>query len=519
MLPLVWDEGELIDRAMKISTWLESPDLSRKSIHEHWKTTIFVEGHPAGYVIVIALGKKIAGFFPWLSPKTSWRFGSMLIMSIGIMFVARRLDKDYGRLSAVLAVMTIFCIPRVFAHAHFATCDAPLMAAWLLCWSLFPDFCETGSSKKKIIQTVIWGITLGLTISMKFTGWVAFLPFFLLGLLSFRRWAHLLLLGFFVAVITFFLLNPPLWHEPFSGFLKFFHLNTHREETFNISISFLGKRYNLDHSLPWYNTIFWTLITVPIPFLILSAFGVHHIFQHHHKKTTGLLLIFHWLILLVVRSLPGLPPHDGTRLIIAGFPFLGILAALGAAEFCRKGVVLFRWKTPLGTAKIRTVVLGSLMLGFVLVSFFNGARNMILFAPQWLSYYNGVIGGLPGAVRSGMEATYYWDALDEKVIIWLNENTEPGQKVKFAASSSKTLRLVRQWDGLKPEFTPDAPGEYQWYVIQRRPGAVKPWEVRLFKNAEPVYRRKVKSGTFCPFDVRETTVLYVFRYSDLVATQ
>ncbi|MDR1958307.1 MAG: glycosyltransferase family 39 protein [Planctomycetaceae bacterium] len=494
MLPLVWDEGELIDRAENIGKWLDAPTLTEESIKTHWKAVTVAEGHPAGYAVVMAVGKKIADFFPFLPPKTAWRFGPMLLMSLAAAVMFRRLQKEYGWTAGVFAVSAVFCLPRVFAHAHLATCDSSLMAAWILCVAFFPDLTGSSRTKTDVMNVLLWGGTLGLTFSMKFTGGIAAIPFFLFGLIMFPRKKRFLpILGLLTAALMFYLLNPPLWFHPVSGFTEFVRLNMHRDK-FNIAILFLGRMYDLHHSLPWYNTLVWVFLTIPVPFLFLLMSGIGSVFRERRRHPLGILLLLHGLILLVIRAFPGLPPHDGTRLFIAGFPFLGILIGLGAARWWSKGRFL---------------------KGVVMLFFLTAAGNMFLFAPQWLSYYSGVLGGLSGAVRHGMEATYYWDALDRDVISWLNANTEPGRKVHFAPASSKTLRRVREWDNLRPNFEADAPGEYQWYVIQRRPSAVSPQDARLFRHAEPVYVKTVRSMVFPPWRISETPVLFVFAYSDL----
>ena len=111
------------------------------------------------------------------------------------------------------------------------------------------------------------GLTLGLALSTKATGWLAPLPF-LVWALSYRdrRGLAAVAVAIPIAAATFFVLNPPLWHEPLGGIEKFLALNLHRasDPGMNISIQFLGRLYNLDHPLPWYNTLFWTAITVPV---------------------------------------------------------------------------------------------------------------------------------------------------------------------------------------------------------------------------------------------------------------
>ena len=56
-------------------------------------------------------------------------------------------------------------------------------------------------------------------------------------------------------MLAFYAVNPPLWHHPVAGLITHFRLNLHR--TLNIPVSFLGRIYDMNHPLPWYNTIVW----------------------------------------------------------------------------------------------------------------------------------------------------------------------------------------------------------------------------------------------------------------------
>ena len=112
-------------------------------------------------------------------------------------------------------------------------------------------------------------MALGLTFSAKFTGWLAPLPF-LAWAVFYRdlRGLSALAVGLPIAVAVFVALNPPLWDAPIEGLRTFFDLNLNRASRpgLNITTQFFGRMYDLDHPLPWYNTLVWTAITIsPMP--------------------------------------------------------------------------------------------------------------------------------------------------------------------------------------------------------------------------------------------------------------
>jgi hypothetical protein len=58
-------------------------------------------------------------------------------------------------------------------------------------------------------------------------------------------------------------------------------------------------------------------------------------------------------------------------------------------------------------------------------------------------YEHRFTGGVKGAADRGMEPAYWWDALDNDVLAWLNERTEPGGTIAFStAGNLKLLHCV-----------------------------------------------------------------------------
>lgn len=79
----------------------------------------------------------------------------------------------------------------------------------------------------------------------------------------------------------------------------------------------------------------------------------------------------------------------------------------------------------------------------VIAALAEGAVSIAVMMPVPLSYYSPLVGGLPGAARLGMEPTYYWDALSDDAIEWLNHHTDPGETILFPTYTS-SFRYLRQ---------------------------------------------------------------------------
>ena len=537
-LPMTWDEGNAIRRAEGIQDWAErwltlrgqpaTPGpLTSVAIDEDWQYTTQIEGHPAFYGIVIAIGRGLSAAF--LSPLDSWRLGPMLLFALAAGAMFWRIAREYSPAAGLAAVAALMLLPRMFAHAHTASFDGPLVACWIIAWATFSP------ARENWRMGLVWGIALGLTLSAKVTGWIAPLPFIVWTLIYLdRRAAKALAVGIPVALLTFWIVNPPLWHEPVRSLTSFFSLNLDRSQ-FNISTQFLGRMYNLDHPLPWYNTLVWTGVTVPVGILFLAAVGLIRVLQRCRREPLGTLLVANWMALIIARALPGTPPHDGVRLFLPSFAFLAALAGVGALALINAAISPKSRRFADQSGVGATAGLSSsaeqdradslpfqpparrcrLTAIAVFLIYLAAAGNLCYYAPQWLSYYNLAIGGLPGATALGMEPTYYWDGLDEPLLDWLRQHSGPGEKVRFGAASTENLALMTEWGVLQVEYQAQAPGEFRWYVIQHRPSGLQPADLWLIENRQPVFQKTIRSGGWGPWRL-DVPLVEVYPHADLV---
>ena len=541
-LPPTWDEGDTAARADSVLAWARgalSPcragrsDWSGGALRRAFPNTVSREGHPAGYVILTAAGKAfstrlhLAGRNGLFSEKCAYRFGAVFLWTCALGAVFCRVRREFSGSAALFALLAVLSLPRVFTHALIAFGDSPLISGALLTWAFFPR------DGRRPLPWLVWGLFLGLTAAMKFTGALFLLPSPLWLLLRRERRSRfpLLALGAAAALLAFWLLNPPLWHHPVSGLAKYIELNTHRQ-AYNIGILFLGRFHSLDAPLPWWNPFFWTAVTVPAGLLVSAAALVAAAARARRRRAESesgwfagrrlgeiSLLVLVWLPLIAVRTIPGLPVHDGTRLFIAAFPFLAILAGLGLAR-------LWAFRRFLPRAAALLILLGS-------------GSSSVLYFPQGLSYYNLFIGGLPGAARAGMEVTYYWDGLDREVSAFLNRGAaaETARPVLFGSASPATLARWREWTGFPgPAETVTSlagrPGAekhlaetpFRYYVMQNRASGLTPFDRNLLKTQKPVWYKtagmwrtpKMLKGT--PWDLSRVPLILVYELIESART-
>ena len=549
-IPLCWDEGDARFRARKIAEWVDDCSLksgtelfSCESMADKWRFVSYKEGHPAFYGIVAAASEYgIPAFMRRLGVpvKGEPRTGFLLFYAaaVGAVYYRVRKIRPDDPLAAWGACFALVFMPRLYCLAHFSVNDSILISCWLLTWASFAS--EFPASANRWFIPPLWGAFLGLTCASKFTGFCAIPCFSVAILVCPRRNTFVYLAkGFVTAAIVFYLVNPNLWLDPVAGLTEFFSRNLGREETFNLTGYFFGNRYNMTYGLPFWNTAVWVLITIPTGILICLCFGLRRLWLDR-RLFYAPILAANAVVLLIVRALPHAPTHDNDRLIIAAFAFLAVIAGLGAAEIWNlriadKALVWLRTNLPsrrqtklqakrqadqadqadqaFGASVCRSssswataTVLAAVLLGTL--------SSWIFYAPSWLSYYNLLIGGLPGAYAAGMEPTYWWTDLDGKTLNWINENTPPGEKVRFAPCSYYNLNLLIREGKLKRNYYPDSAGEYRWYVMQNRPSVFRESDWRLLKSRKPAFVKSIPLAGPGPWNLKSVPLLLIYDEKD-----
>jgi hypothetical protein len=509
-IPVVWDEVEYLVRAERVGAWLRlvfdttHPDGGRHAFAEsvvldQWWFIRYSEGHPAWFAFPIALGQAL--FTGLVDPLAAARLGPITVFSLACGAVAFRLKATYGTTAALVAPIALLTFPRLFSHAHFATLDGQLTAWWLMLWAA--DSPNGGGRPATLVRV---GVLAGLTSATKFTGWLSWVPLLLAR--SLRRdagWRWVIWLPL-IGLLTFWLVNPPLWNSPFTGMSEHLARALGRASTDNIAMVFLGETYDTARSLPWYNSLVWLVLATPLGTLILGLIGVWWCVQTVVRRrsngivdpvvrATSIALLLHWGVLMVIRALPGVPPHDGIRLFLPAFGFWCVLAGVGAQRMWDTAVLHSR-----GSAWAVRIVLVAVLAA--------GALNLARYYPQGLSHYSLLVGGVRGAAGLGMEPTYWWDAMDDEVLEWLNGHTTSGAAVAFSRISRQNLDQLREWGQLRVRVTSSDDGDFQWYVLQNRPGLFNRVEHTLFEGFSPVYAKYAgRHVASVPSDLRVPLIL------------
>jgi hypothetical protein len=132
------------------------------------------------------------------------------------------------------------------------------------------------------------------------------------------------------------------------------------------------------------------------------------------------------------------------------------------------------------------------------------AADLIRYYPQTLSHYSLVAGGLAGAAKKGMEPTYWWDALDNDVLSWLNQRTSSDEAIAFSPVSN--MALLHEWRRLRPRDVNPKTETFKWYVLQNRPGMLTRIDRSLMRREKPAFvkyagRRRAQEKVPADLDV------------------
>jgi 4-amino-4-deoxy-L-arabinose transferase-like glycosyltransferase len=374
-----------------------------------------------------------------------------------------------------LAAISALLMPRLFAHAHIAAldtfvavfyCAALAGAAWAMQRQKRSrqSFSAAGGGvhRKKDSQPLFrWGVAgvlTGLALLTKVNGLL--LPVLIVpwALWYLRRRALAPLATWGAAALVTFVLGWPwlwpwLWDDPATAWqhlVSFLSTATNRQI---IPVWYFGESI-ADKNLPFHYP--WVLfgLTVPLGLHALGLVGVHRLRSELWRNPAWSLFAAGGLVMLVLFSIPGVVVYDGVRLFLMVLPLWALFIGVG-------GVTLLRWLrsrlTALGAPGLVAPVLLAVLLG-------DQALGTLRMHPYQLSYYNVLAGGLRGADRLGLEATYWGDSVGRDVLARLPAHSQVVYAPNLQPRQVDALkRSCPVYDAknidLTAELTPDLTGK------------------------------------------------------------
>lgn len=458
---------------------------SREILDEYWLWDIEHNPHPPLYKIFSAVtlglfGDRLGGF-------SAFRLSSQIQCGILVAALFICLAASRGFAAGLCGAACLLCMPRVFGHAHFGTTELPLMTLWFLC------LCAFWRGRMHTAFSVLLAVLWGMALATKFTALIIPAPLVLWALLyrdraSARNFALMLLLSPLVAVA----LNPGWWYDPIEKISAFVTTSITRDEHIPIQTLYFGQA--LPFRPHWSYAPVMTSLTIPVSTLLLSAIGTGRLLLKTDERPFDLLMFMTVPVFLVIVMLTSAPVHDGVRQFIYIMPGIAYCAGTGfAALACTlKRFVASRFLQSLAAAL--------LLLAAIAYPALETARSH----PFELSYYNRLIGGLPGAYRRGMEVNYWYESITEDMLRAMNRTIPPGSRVSSFPVAAHYFEFLQQHAKLRGDITfimPDiragvspqgqhiefSPQKPDYLVLVSRFGMFNDLYWRIFRYSTPLF--------------------------------
>jgi len=381
--------------------------------------------------------------------------------------------RRYGTAAGFGAGFALGVMPRAFAHAHLGALDTFISLFWTAAL-LAADRALT--SRRPVAAMAAAGGVWGLALLTKIHAWFL-IPVVLVWafvrlsggrsrrpLAAFAVWA--------AAGLGVFLLGWPwLWYETGPRLLRYLGTGIDRAP---IRVLYFGTVY-ADRDVPWHYPWLYFAVSVPVGLHLLGAVGLANGWKARRDDPFPLLIAGSIAMFLGLFS-TRIPVYDGERLFSIVFPLWAVFIGRGFGEV---------WGACSARRWLRAGLVATLAAQ---------ATGVVALHPFGLSYYNALVGGLPGAQRLGLELTYWGDAVDGVLLDHLVRVVPPGESAALIPTlypgqgiATTTRAMARLPVLLGDEETVSRAA---WAVVSRRSTYWQPDFRERFRRGRVVYERR-----------------------------
>jgi len=402
---ITWDEGVYFKAGDSYCNWLRNPSL--QNLETHWELN---HEHPP-------LTKVLGGMTQYLFHEKLHLLNSIAAFRISVLifaffssyFLFSFVSELLNYKIAFFTTMMFFFMPRVFFHSHLGAMDYPITALWFL----VIYFYWKGIQRTKWI--FVASLLLGFALLTKVNAFLLYIPILFCWVLSLfgqskttfiqtnressrtRRIFFPMIPLIIIPPIILVAFWPWLWTDTFQKLGDYLSFHRHHAVVYTY---YWGTQSSI---APWHYPFVLTAITVPLVILVPFIIGLARIIIHPDKNK--IFLLFNALFPLFLISLPSVPKYDGVRLFLPAFPFICMIAGIGLHY-------LFEFKK----GKLGNI----LFLLYTMVFIVTIHTSIMKPHPYQSSYFNGLIGGIDGAVKNGFEAEY-WGSAYIGILPWMNQ--------------------------------------------------------------------------------------------------
>jgi hypothetical protein len=320
----------------------------------------------------------------------------------------------YGTAAGLIAAASLVLMPRVFGHAHLASLETFIgltYAAAVLCVAHL--WVRESRRSPGIGVAAIAGVVFGLALLTKIQA--VFLPA-AVAVWAIWHWRlrAILPLAVWTAIGLLILFGgwPWLWLDPPGHLAEYLG---RAGERMRLNAWYFGVQY-ADRAVPWHYPFVMFLVTVPVGLHLLAAVG----FAGRGGRSPAItcrerLLLAAIAVPLAAFAWPGIAVYDGARLFLVVFPLWAVFVGRGGAG-------ALDW---LKRRRARVAAVG--VTAFVLLQ----GIGLVLVHPAYLSYYNVLVGGLPGARAIGLELSYWGDSVTRELLEATAAQVPAGSTIDF----------------------------------------------------------------------------------------
>lgn len=339
------------------------------------------------------------------------RFASALAFGFTVAKIAGWASLHISRQSGWFSGFALLLMPRVYGHAHLAALETILN---LFCTLTVLTWLEllTLPKVRPMQLSLKASLYLGLSLLTKIQGWLLG-PWLLMLTVSNYRNPSIIMRAFLTgagAIGIWFLGWPWLWFSSGTRLHEYFFRSVDRTP---LRVLYFGQIYE-DIALPWHYVWVQFFTAIPLGLLLLFVLGCVLTLscRTHFTGRTQL----RWMLLFVfgiltVFSFP-VSRYDSDRLFLVIYPVVALVIGISADTLTRM----------LNQGRLAFLI-------FTCSCLLSSSVNLL--RPFPLSFYNNLTGGLPGAIKMGMEPTYWADTIDPTLLRILAKQQKPGQQASL----------------------------------------------------------------------------------------
>ena len=341
--------------------------------------------------------------------------------------LGRRISGEAG---AWFAGFALLGMPSLFGHAFNNPKDLPLASATI--WLLHLSVTAAAARQLRWQHVLTLGGVLGFLLAMRPGAWFLGVLLALVPLAHCRRdrgpfaptlgrasltLVAAIVVGWILMILPWpSALHSPLWHPIAAARLAF-----HFDEVYPVLLGGITYRSN---ELPWNYLATYLVLTLPLPFLFLGAWG-HFVFSRgasgsiiSRVTALGVGFLFWFPLVIFIIARPNI--YDGIRHFLFMLPPFAVIVGVAAADLSR------RLSSILPQLLVRAA-----MIVFVL----SAVPAMLRLHPYESVYYNLLAG--PKATLHERYETDYWISSYREAAMWINEvQSHSGRDVKVIVAAN-----------------------------------------------------------------------------------